>query len=122
MADRLYHLALEHDWSQQSSDPYDTSTLGRSLAEVGFIHCSFAHQVQPIADLVYRGRSDVLLLEIDPSRLRSPIKVERLDSGEAFPHIYGPLDRDAVTRVTAVPLLADGRLDVRTDSFKAGGT
>jgi len=105
-------LALEHEWARRSSEPYDASTLRRSLAEEGFIHCSYAHQVQAIADLVYSGRSDVVLLEIDPRLLRSPVNVESLDNREAFPHIYGPLNRDAVTRVSSVPLLADGRLDV----------
>src|SRR5689334_6855974 len=100
MDGRLYHLALEDEWANGSSDAYERSTLGRSLAEVGFIHCSFADQVQTIADLVYRGRRDVLLLEIDASRLHAPVKVEGVDGGDAYPHIYGPLNRDAVVAVT----------------------
>jgi glutathione S-transferase len=110
---RLYHLAVQSDWAaQRVSGHYEVSTLGRSLAEEGFIHCSFEHQVQAIADLVYRGRSDVLLLEIDARLLRSPIKVEGPDGGEAYPHIYGPLNRDAVVHVEPLALLADGRLDL----------
>ena len=112
MAERLYHLALADEWERRAAADYDRSTIGRSLADEGFVHCSFAHQVQPTADRFYRGRSDVLLLEIDPAALTSPVKVEDPGGGEVFPHIYGPVNRDAVVRVTPVPLLEDGRLDV----------
>jgi len=108
----IYHLALASDWEHSSSDGYSTSTLGRSLAEQGFIHCSFREQVQGTADLVYRDRSDVLLLEIDPARLAAVVRVERIDGTEDFPHVYGALNRDAVVRVTPIHLLDDGRLDI----------
>jgi len=109
----LYHLALAEDWERDTPDAYATSTLGRSLADEGFIHCSFGEQVQQIADLVYRGRSDVLLLEIDPSRLAAAVKVEPPDGERvSYPHIYGPLNRDAVVKVTPVDVREDGRLDI----------
>ena len=99
----IFHLALAADWDRDPTAPYATSTLGVSLAEQGFIHCSFRHQVGKIADLVYRGREDVVVLEIDPALLGAPVKVEDLDDvGDAFPHIYGPLHRDAVVKVTAL--------------------
>jgi len=112
MAERLYHLALAQDWERGAGAAYDVSTIGRSLADEGFVHCSFAHQVQPTADRFYRGRGDVLLLEIDPAALTSPVKVEDPGGGEPFPHVYGPVNRDAVVRVVPVPLRDDGRLDL----------
>jgi glutathione S-transferase len=66
--------------------------------------------VRQIADLVYRGRDDVVLLEIDQSRLVSPVHVDEVDGGDAFPHIYGPLNIDAVVRVIALPRLDDDGL------------
>lgn len=109
----IYHLALTGDWESDAGGPYTTSTLGRSLAEQGFVHCSFRDQVQQIADLVYRGRPDVLLLELDPALLAAAVQVENLDGGEqSFPHIYGPINRDAVVKVTPLRALEDGRLDV----------
>lgn len=73
MPTRIYHLALRGEWLEtlDAGTGYRRSTLGLSLADVGFIHCSFADQVQAIADAVYRGRSDVVLLEIDPALLDS---------------------------------------------------
>jgi uncharacterized protein (DUF952 family) len=110
---RLYHLALEQDWARAAGGAdYDRSTIGRSLADEGFIHCSFAEQVQAVADRFYRERADVIMLEIDADALRSPVKIEPVPGGETFPHIYGPIIRDAVLRAVPVPLLEDGRLDV----------
>ena len=112
-SERLYHLALGKDWASATGADYEVSTLGRSLADEGFIHSSFRDQVQRVADLWYRGRADVVLLEIDAGRLVSPVRVESVGGGESFPHIYGPLNRDAVIRACPVPLLEDGRLDVQ---------
>jgi uncharacterized protein (DUF952 family) len=109
----LYHLALRSDWDAAvaSAAPYRVSTLGASLDDVGFVHCSHADQVRTIADLVYRGRDDVVLLEVDPARLRSEVRVEVVnDAGDAFPHVYGPIDLDAVVRVRDLALGGDGRL------------
>ncbi len=110
----LFHLALAPEWDMaRDAGSYRRSTLGVSLEEEGFIHCSFAEQVQRIADLVYRGRDDVVVLRIDPDRLDAEIRVEDLTgAGMAFPHIYGPLPLDAVTAVVSVAPAADGRLAV----------
>jgi uncharacterized protein (DUF952 family) len=110
---RIYHLALDDEWraASESGDGYRRSTLGKSLDEVGFIHCSFAGQVQKIADAVYQGRRDVVLLVVDPSRLASEVRVESATGGdEEFPHIYGLLPIDAVTGVHLLEPGADGRL------------
>lgn len=111
----IYHLALRDEWQQAvgSETGYQRSTLGASLDDVGFIHCSFAGQVQRIADLVYRSRPDVMLLTIDRSRLDAEVRVENLEGGEdLFPHIYGPLRIEAVVRAEPVPVGADCRLVV----------
>jgi glutathione S-transferase len=109
---RLYHLALRDEW-QAAVDhgDYRQSTLGRSLEDEGFIHCSYVDQLQPTADLVYRGRHDVVLLTIDPSRVGAEVRAESLaPGGESFPHIYGPLPIGAVVLAQSVPVMADGRL------------
>ncbi|MDQ3469282.1 MAG: DUF952 domain-containing protein [Actinomycetota bacterium] len=110
----LFHLALGDEWraAADSGEAYRRSTIGRSLDEEGFIHCSFADQVQATADRFYGDRDDVVLLTIDQAKLRADVRVEAVPGGERFPHLYGPLPVDAVTRVAAVPLGTDGRLDV----------
>jgi glutathione S-transferase len=111
---RIYHLARRDEWLQalDGGEDYRRSTLGKSLEDVGYIHCSSADQVQAIADLVYRGRPDVVLLEIDPGRVPAEVRVENLEGDQAFPHIYGPLPIEAVVQADDVPLGADGRLMV----------
>jgi glutathione S-transferase len=116
----IFHLALADEWREAvAAGAYERSTLGRSLAEQGFIHGSFARQVQAIADLLYRHRSDVVLLRIDPAKVGPEIRIENLEGGDdRFPHVYGPLAVDAVVRADPVELDADGRL--RLEHLLAG--
>lgn len=113
--ERLYHLALASDWdtARAGSSGYRTSTLGEDLADVGFIHCSYADQVRGIADRVYRDRDDVILLTIDPQRLTSRAVDEPVEgSNEEYPHIYGPVDLEAVVDVTPLEQRPDGTLEL----------
>lgn len=111
----LFHLAVAEEWAEAvARGAYERSTLGRSLAEEGFIHCSFRDQVQPVADRIHRGRDDVVLLRIDRHRLDAEVRVENLDGGtERFPHVYGALPVHAVVGVDEVPVARDGRLLLR---------
>ena len=111
----IYHLALESDWThaEAGAGEYRISTIGRQLADVGFIHCSFDHQVQTVANAFYRGRADVLLLSIDESKLMSEIREEKAaGTTDVFPHIYGPLNIDAVASVRPLALASDGTLSI----------
>lgn len=85
-----------------------------SLETEGFIHCSTGAQVLETANRWYRGQADLLLLSIDPLRLHPELRDEPPAnpsderSGQTFPHVYGPLNLDAVTQATAFPCEADG--------------
>jgi uncharacterized protein (DUF952 family) len=44
---RIFHIAMKQDWDAAlAAGDYRVSTLGRTLAKVGFIHCSTASQVE----------------------------------------------------------------------------
>jgi uncharacterized protein (DUF952 family) len=92
----IFHIAVEADWAQaQNAGAYTGSTRGKTLAEVGFIHCSYEHQVQGVAEFAYAdAETPLVLLTIDQALVDQPIKVEN-----DFPHIYGPLNVDAVIAV-----------------------
>ncbi|MFN9645108.1 MAG: DUF952 domain-containing protein [Cyanobacteriota bacterium] len=97
----LYHLALEEDWRQALlQGVYTRSTRGMSLAEVGFIHASWSHQLEPTWRRFYADGPALRLLSIDPTRLAAaaiPVREEPAPgSGELFPHIHGPLPLEAV--------------------------
>ncbi len=91
-----------------------------SLAAQGFIHCATAAQVIAVADAFYRGQAGLVLLGIDPARLAADLRWEPPDPpagspapaaapGERFPHLYGPLNLEAVVRVDDFPPGPDGR-------------
>ncbi|MGE0495141.1 MAG: DUF952 domain-containing protein [Vulcanimicrobiota bacterium] len=93
----LYHITTLAAWGQ--SDPYVTD----SLANEGFIHFSTAAQVAWVANDRFRGRDHLWLLVIDPARLTAPVVFEDCyQTGQEFPHLYGPLERAAV--VALLPL------------------
>jgi uncharacterized protein (DUF952 family)/GNAT superfamily N-acetyltransferase len=101
----IFHIARAADWNAgRGSYRVDT------LATQGFIHCSEAHQVMEVAERLFGGASDLLLLAIDPGRVRAEIRRENLEGGaELFPHVYGALDRDAVVAVERLRRGPDGR-------------
>jgi uncharacterized protein (DUF952 family) len=109
-SDRIYHATFVSDWVHAQSDgQYRLSTRGSRLQDVGFIHASFADQVQRIGALVYADASEpIVVLAIDPGLLDCPVRVENLEGGtEEFPHIYGPLPTTAV--VAVLPARFEGR-------------
>ena len=94
----IYHIALAADWARARRDgQYTTSTRGRTLAEEGFIHAATAAQVNQVADAYYRDAPDLVLLVIDTERVGSPIRYDPVPGqDQPYPHIYGPLNLDAV--------------------------
>ena len=94
----LYHIALPADWERaQATGVYAMSTRGITLAEETFIHCSRAHQVEATANRFYGDITELVLLTIDEAALDAPVVDEDLyGTGEAFPHVYGPIPIAAV--------------------------
>ena len=115
----IFHIAIRSDWdAATAAGDYRVSTFGMSLADVGFIHCSTAVQVQVVADRYYWGLENLVLLSIDTDRLSSPLRFDPVGS-EKFPHIYGPLNSDAVVQVTPLQTDSDGRIKVPSISASA---
>jgi uncharacterized protein (DUF952 family) len=101
----IYHIAKKAAWDQAMGEGlYRADTL----ASEGFIHCSTREQVERTADKYYHGQAGLVLLAIDEARLGSPLRYEPAPSGDLFPHIYGPLERDAVVKVLSFPPQSDG--------------
>jgi len=65
-----------------------------------------------VANFLFRGRSDLVLLMIDSKRVAGRVRYENLEGGvELFPHVYSALSRDAVVAAEPLTLCADGTLD-----------
>ena len=109
MSARILHITTGQAWAQAQRDG---TYAADSLATEGFIHCSEAHQVIWVANMRFRHRQDLVLLQIDVSRLSAPVVYENLEGGQQlFPHVYGALNLDAVFRATPFPPNADGGFD-----------
>ena len=100
-----FHLAPRARWEAWPAGvPYESP----SLAEEGFIHCTdgVANMVAT-ANRFYRsdpGAFVVLTVALD--RCGSPWRID--DPGKPFPHVYGPIARDAVLAVRPFPREPDG--------------
>jgi uncharacterized protein (DUF952 family) len=102
----ILHITAREEWeAARSLGEYRADTLPVE----GFIHCSTLAQVLIPANERYRGRADLVLLVIDPARLAAELVYEDCyETGVAFPHLYGPLNLDAVVRVVPFPPGPDG--------------
>lgn len=91
----IYHIVSQRDWEIASaSGEYE----GDTLKSEGFIHFSRPHQVLRVANARFKGRSDLVLLQVNQDLLLSELKYEDSD-GDKFPHLYGALNLDAVVGV-----------------------
>jgi uncharacterized protein (DUF952 family) len=93
----ILHITTREAWEE-------AKRLGRyeapSLASQGYIHCSLPDQVLRVADGLFRGQARLVLLGVDLDRLSSPVRYENCEGGPSlFPHVYGPINVDAVVEV-----------------------
>ena len=94
----IFHIAREEDWqSGLMAEQYLPAAFGHD----GYIHCSTSDQIIRVANKFFKGQSGLVLLTIDPQRLEAEIIYENLEGGEElFPHLYGPLNLDAILEVS----------------------
>jgi uncharacterized protein (DUF952 family) len=83
-----------------------------SLATQGFVHCSDFGTVHLPAGALFAGRTDLVLLVIDPAAVDVAVRWEPGDpaspGGAWFPHVYGPIPAGAVIAVHDFPPSPDG--------------
>jgi len=92
----IYHIVLPHVWERFKGRP---SYQPDSLSTEGFIHCSYASQLEAVLKRYYDGVDRVLILKIDTDKLFAKLVIESSTGGEAYPHIYGRLNHSAVVDV-----------------------
>jgi len=98
----IVHITTRLAWND-ARDRGEYVTPG--LKSEGFIHCSTYAQAVPVAEKYYKGQKGLVLLIIDSGRLAAGLKWEPpaegapppgVPDGDMFPHIYGPINLDAV--------------------------
>jgi uncharacterized protein (DUF952 family) len=101
----ILHITQGQNWEKARQEGlYKTS----SLETEGFIHCSKIHQVIEVANYLFEGQQDLVLLCINPEMLSSELRYEALGLPEDYPHIYGPINLGSVEKVIDFPANEDG--------------
>ncbi|WP_010584101.1 DUF952 domain-containing protein [Schlesneria paludicola] len=99
----LYHITTQKQATDAKAVGIYTPT---EYEKDGFIHCSYVTQVAGVANRIFRGKSNLVLLKVDSSALAARVVDENLEGGtELFPHIYGELPWAAVVEV--IPFAPD---------------
>lgn len=80
---------------------FDTGVYrAASLESEGFIHCSFAGQLDTVIKRYYSGADEIVVVEIETDLLMSRTLNEPSTNSEIYPHVYGPINRDAIVGVS----------------------
>ncbi|MFT3824580.1 MAG: DUF952 domain-containing protein [Chitinophagaceae bacterium] len=96
----IYHITTAAEWNQaKNTGSYEAV----SLKEEGFIHCSEDRQVASVLERYFAGKTDLVKLSIDTTKLDGKLIYEWSPSiADTFPHVYGPINVSAVTAVETV--------------------
>lgn len=107
-SEMIYHIVAEADYRLRNDG---RQYLPSDFVADGFVHCALEVSVLATADDYYARVSDtLLLLKIDPTRLKSVTRYEAASPARAvgtlhvatspvFPHVYGPIDNAAIDGV-----------------------
>jgi uncharacterized protein (DUF952 family) len=93
----IYHVTTAADWKAAQQKGFYEHL---SLKDEGFIHCSQDHQVAGVLERYFAGKTDLVKLVIDTDKLTSKFVFDWSPSlADTFPHVYGPINSDAVVDV-----------------------
>lgn len=71
----------------------------QAFEQEGFIHCCTAEQLPGVLERYFAGKENLILLHIEEAKLTSPLKYEQATNSELFPHVFGPINKDAIVNV-----------------------
>lgn len=103
----IYHLTTVPEWEvAQDKGIYDPHSFQRD----GFVHCCTQDQLEHVMERHFEKHENLIKLVIDPTRLLHPLKYEHnKDYNREYPHVYGPLNLEAVTQVVFLdPITSEG--------------
>ena len=96
----IYHVATAASWNAAKEKGFYEHP---SLKKEGFIHCSQDHQVAGVLERYFKGQAGLVKLVIDTDRLSSKYVFDWSPSSQdTFPHIYGPINTEAVIEIVAI--------------------
>lgn len=90
----IYHITSADEWNAAKAKGYYEHP---SLKAEGFIHCSQEQQIPGVLERYFAGKKDLVKLVIDTDKLTSKYIYDwSPTTQDTFPHIYGPINTDAV--------------------------
>lgn len=93
----IYHFTTLQEWEEaQDKGSYEPPSFQRE----GYIHCATQEQLEGVLQKHFKQHENLVKLVIDPSRLTSGLRYDKdEEQQQEFPHIYGPLNLEAVTQI-----------------------
>ncbi len=94
----IYHITTKQGWKDAMEKGFFYEP---SLDTEGFIHNCTQEQVAAVVERFYKGKTDLLLMHIDETKLTASLKYELAPSvNEMFPHVFGLINLDAVVKTS----------------------
>jgi uncharacterized protein (DUF952 family) len=109
MGQIIFHITKHQQWELAKSVGF---YRGDTLDSEGFIYCSTPKQIIKVANALFHGQKGLVLLCIDSEKVRARIQYEGPEGGERYPHIYSPVNIDAIVRVLDFEPSNDGRFEL----------
>lgn len=102
----IYKICTQNEWRHFSA----AGEFAGSPDDLrdGFVHLSGPDQLARTAAKFFAGKTDLVLLAIDPGRLGDGLRWEGAAGGALYPHYYGRLPIAAVISTTPLVVGPDG--------------
>ncbi len=92
----IYHVTTLQDWESQQ---VKLEFIPADYYREGFIPCCTTSQLSGVLKRYFKGKTGLVLLHLDESKLKAELKFEASTNDEEFPHLYGAINRDAIAKV-----------------------
>lgn len=92
----IYHIVTEQDWRRHRNE---SDFVPADYHREGFIHCCTAAQLAGVRERYFKGKTGLVLLHLDEAKLKAELKYEVSTKDEKFPHLYGPINSEAIVKV-----------------------
>jgi uncharacterized protein (DUF952 family) len=92
----IYHITMPDNYLQYKDEELYQAP---SLQSEGFIHCSTKAQLKATCERYFSKAPAIFIICLDETKITSDIRYELATIGEEFPHIYGPINKDAIVEI-----------------------
>jgi len=95
----IYHITTAQDWESKRDEP---GFIPVDYHKEGFIHCCSDTQLAGVLERYFNSKTGLVLLHLNELKLKAELKYEKSTNDEKFPHLYGPINHDAIIDVVPI--------------------